>query len=61
MTAPLRSAYCRLRPLAVFTGTSGYPRMHRFVDSAVPAPISPIAIAAVLPSPCQDKVGTRKR
>ena len=38
-----------------------FPRMHRFVDSAVSASISPIAIAAVLPSPCQDKVGTRKR
>ena len=36
------------------------PRMHRFVDSAVSAPISPIAIAAVLPSPCQDRIGTRK-
>jgi hypothetical protein len=38
-----------------------FPRMHRFVDSAVSAPISPIAIAAMLPSPCQDKVGSRKR
>ena len=36
------------------------PRMHRFVDSAVSAPISPIAIAAMLPSPCQDRIGTRK-
>ena len=35
-------------------------RMHRFWDSAVSASISPIAIAAMLPSPYQDRIGTRK-
>ena len=36
------------------------PRMHRFSDSAVSATISPIAIAAMFPTPCQDRIGTRK-
>ena len=59
--------WCDCHPLKTETNRTSrfsrleFPRMHRFVDSAVSAPISPIAIAAVLPSPCQDKVGTRKR
>lgn len=38
----------------------GFPRMHRVYDSAVSAVALPIAVAAMLPSPCPNKVGTRK-
>jgi hypothetical protein len=34
--------------------------MHRFYDSAAFADASPIAATTMLPSPCQDKIGTRK-
>jgi len=58
--------WCDCHPLKTETNRTSrfsrleFPRMHRFVDSAVSAPISPIAIAAMLPSPCQDRIGTRK-
>ena len=35
-------------------------RMLRFSDSAASAGVSPVATPAMWPSPCQDKVGTRK-
>ena len=37
-----------------------YPRMPRFADSAVSVEALPIAAATMWPSPCQDKIGTRK-
>ena len=37
-----------------------FPRMPRFSHSAVAARASPVAVLALLPSPCQNKIGLRK-
>ena len=37
------------------------PHMHRFSDSAVFVPALPLAAVTMLPSPCQDRIGTQKR